>query len=274
MTGNPLLSRRRHGRPAPLLHCPSTHQRIILLLVALALVCAPIPLVHGSDRQTKLHVIIVYGIPGHAAIHLRRGPRQLFWDPGGFYGTEYDTCIANASAGACQRFKAFDWEQLKRSRRHDVFLGDTADLLQVLSIYHLDGDPRSEIYTIELGGPLAERAWRLIADGARLGAKAGFQTDRQPMFCAKAVADYLALLGKPFDRLARPWLPRALAIELRKRGIAPAASYSLSSPIIRRFINATRLAAHLPVMFRSIPADDQHSGHPSLLSELPPHFTQ
>ena len=145
-------------------------------------------------------------------------------------------------------------------------------MLQVLSIYHLDGDPRSEVYTVHLSGPVAEQAWRLIADGAQLGARAYFQTDRQPMFCAKAVAEYLAVLGGPFVGLPRPWLPRALASELRKRGITPAVSYSLSSPVIRRFINATRLAANLPLMYGPIPGDDPTVARPSLLSEWRPHL--
>jgi hypothetical protein len=271
VTANKQSSQSRGCRRAPV-PCTFASRPITALLFALSLVCTLVPVVHASDRQTALHIIIVYGIPGHAAIHLQQGQRQLFWDPGGFYGTEYDDCVADASPGACQRFKAFPWEQLKTSRRHDVFLDDTADLMQILSIYHLDGDPWSEIYTVPLSGPLAERAWRLIADGAQLGARAGFQTDRQPMFCAKAVADYLAMVGGPFDGLPRPWLPRAIANELRQRGIRPAASYSLSSPVIRRFINATRLAANLPVMFAPALGDDQTSARPSLLNELRPHL--
>jgi len=217
-----------------------------------SVVTAPVIAEHAS---VQLNIVVVYGIPGHSAVHLQRGSQQLYWDPGGFYGTEYDNCVEFNSAGACRRFRGFPWEHLKTSRRNDVFLGDNADLLQILSIYHLDGDPGSEIYTITLNGALAERAWQLLDEGRRHGHKAAFRTDRQPMFCVKAVAAYLDALGGDFKDMPRPWFPRLLAAELQKRDIALTASYSINSAAIEQYIDNTRQAANLSAMFSSIRTD-------------------
>lgn len=196
-----------------------------------------------------MNIVIVYGIPGHSAIHLQRGTDQLYWDPGGFYGTEYDDCVNYNSSGACRRFDGFPWEHLKAARRNDVFSGKDADLMQILSIYHLDGDPRSEVYSVTLEGELADRAWRLLDEGQRRGRKADFSTDRQPMFCVKAVIDYLHTLGGDFETVAGHWLPGPLADELRQRGIPLVAHYSIDAPAIQQRIDATRLASGLPPMF-------------------------
>jgi hypothetical protein len=196
-----------------------------------------------------VNIVIVYGIPGHSAVHLQRESQQLYWDPGGFYGTEYDNCVEFNSPGACRRFQGFPWEHLKAARRNDVFSGKDASLMQILSIYHLDGDPRSEIYTIKLKGDQAEHAWQLLDDGRKRGREAAFKTNRQPMFCVKAVADYLNELGGSFEDMPHPWLPRRLAAELQQRRIFVTASYSINTPLIQQHIDNTRLATNLPVMF-------------------------
>lgn len=204
---------------------------------------------HARDAGVTLSIVIVHGIPGHSAVHLQRGAQQLYWDPGGFYGSEYDDCVELSSVGACRRFGGFPWESLKAGRDNDIFRGENADLLRVLSIYHLDGDPESGVYSIQLYGGAGERAWQLLNDGR----EATFRTDRQPLFCVKSVAEYLDRLGGKFEGMPRPWLPGALATELTDRGLRKSATYTIESPVIQAYINTTRQTAGLADMYGTSP---------------------
>ena len=66
--------------------------------------------------DTMLRVLIVFGIPGHTAVHLEREGRQLYWDPGGEYGLELDHCLQARGSGNCDHFDGFPWERLRLER--------------------------------------------------------------------------------------------------------------------------------------------------------------
>ncbi len=196
-------------------------------------------------QETILKVIIVYGGAGHSAIHLERDGQQLYWDPGGFYSNEMDRCREDDNDMNCQRFAGFPWKELQQARRYDVFLDDAADLLRILTIYHLDGDEKSEVFTFRLEGDMAQRAWQLLREGAEKGRKAAFRTDRKPYFCTKSVTAYLRALGGRFSELPRPWFPSSLSKEMKNRGMTPSRVYTLNSPEIGAYIAQVRNQAGL-----------------------------
>ena len=182
----------------------STTLTLLALLTAFG-----VPPAHA--QETILNVIIVYGGAGHSAIHLERDGQQRYWDPGGFYSNKMDRCREDDNAMNFQRFAGFPWKELQQARRYDVFLDDAADLLRILTIYHLDGDEKSEVFTFRLEEDMAERAWQLLREGAEKGRKAAFRTDRKPYFCAKSATAYLRALGGRFSGLPWPWFPKRLS---------------------------------------------------------------
>ena len=203
----------------------------------------------ASPDETLMKVLIVFGSPGHSSVYLEHGDQKLYWDPGGFYGTELDECWKHSNEfdpnSACRRFFGFPWEFLKKSRRNDVFIGDAADLMRVISIYHLDGDIRSQVHTYRLKGERARKAWRLLAEGAELGDGAEFDTDRNPLFCVKGVTDYLTQLGGKFTDIPSHWYPEDLGKVLVQLGAKPGHIYTLDHPHVQRHIAKMRLQAGL-----------------------------
>ena len=195
--------------------------------------------------ETLLRVVIVSGVPGHTAIHLERHGEQLYWDPGGEYGTEMQQCRDVRSSGHCGHLEGFDLDRIIRTRQNDVFLGDPAKLVRILSVYHLDEDPESRVYTFRLTGEQGKRAWDLLYDGYRLGGDAEFNTKRLPSYCVKSVTAYLSEVGGEFAYMPRPWFPSGLGDELHKRGMKPSKVYSLSHPEIQSYIRQRRSRAGL-----------------------------
>lgn len=190
--------------------------------------------------ETVMTVIIVFGDPGHSAIHLAQGSQQLYWDPGGVYGTELTDCLEDASEAYCHRFAGFPWSTLQSARHNDVLLGEAADLMRVISIYHLDGDAEIKIYTFHLMGIQAATAWALLAEP-----ETEFDTDRNSMFCVKGVTDYLETIGGQFEGMAHPWFPEALGVEMARLGAKPSDVFTLHHPRVQAYIQATRHQAGL-----------------------------
>jgi len=195
----------------------------------------------SQPHDTIMTLVIVSGDPGHSAIHLSRGQQQLYWDPGGVYGTEWTDCLADSSEGYCQRFAGFPWAALQAARHNDVLMGPVADLMHVISIYHLDGDAEIQVYTFWLTGTQAAKAWSLLAQPT-----AAFDTDRNPMFCVKGVTDYLDTLGGAFTGMAHPWFPEALGEVLAELGAVPSGIFSLRHPRVQQHIQSLRQQADLP----------------------------
>ena len=204
------------------------------------------PLTAGAGEETLMRVLVVIGKPGHNAVHLQRGDRQLYWDPGGEYGTEMDQCLERTSKEShCNHLEGMDLERISEGRSNDVFMGEDAEFIHLLSVYHLDQDQNSYVYTYRLNGDQGQRAWDLLYDGSRLGGKAEFSTNRLPSMCVKSVAEYLNEVGGQFADLPRPWFPSRMQEELEKRGARPSAMYTLSHPEIQGYIRQRRSSAGL-----------------------------
>ena len=214
-----------------------------LLLLGLCVAALSAPAIRAAE--TTLRVLIVFGVPGHTAVHLQRAGRQLYWDPGGEYGLELDHCLQARGSGNCTHFAGFPWERLRLERRNDVVFDELADLTRVLSIYHLDGDDASHVYTFRLMGEEGRRAWDYLYQGAIGSSQAEFDTDRMPSFCVKSVAEYLNRLGGRFAQLPRPWFPGQLDEAMKRLGATPSAVYSLDHPEVLSYIRVTRSAAGL-----------------------------
>jgi hypothetical protein len=145
--------------------------------------------------------------------------------------------------------QGLDLDRISGGRQNDVFVGENADFIHLLSVYHLDQDQNSYVYTYRLGGEQGQRAWDLLYDGSRLGDKAEFSTNRLPSMCVKSVAAYLNEVGGDFSDLPRPWFPSRMKKELEKRGAKPTERYTLSHPEIQRYIRSRRTNAGLePVL--------------------------
>ena len=210
-----------------------------LLMLATALGVTP-----AWAQPTVLRVIVLHGYPGHTGVHLERGNARYYWDPGGNYGQELDECLQQYTDGYCRQWYAgFAWEDIKAARRHDVVRGPAADLFQVLAIEMLDYESTMDVFTFQLEGETAQRAWRIIHDGAEQGNHAAFTTSRAPMFCTKAVSSYLRQLGGNLGVLPSLWRPDALAGELTRRSHGMRQSYTLNSPSIRHHIDRVRRTA-------------------------------
>jgi hypothetical protein len=156
-------------------------------------------------------------------------------------------CVALRYDGpdSCHRFEGFPWKRIQTERRYDVFSGDLADLMRVVSIYHLDGDYKSMIYTYRLDGERGERAWNMIKQGSIQGRKAAFKTNRKPFFCARSVTDYLQILEGPFTGIGRAWTPKGLAKLMARIGAEPSHVYTPQSPEILAYISNVRRRAGL-----------------------------
>jgi len=195
----------------------------------------------GGPPVTHVDVVVVYG-PGHSAVHLERGGRHLYWDPGGSYGEQRIRCrnqgSTAAALGACQHYDGYDWDALEGGRENDVFSGRVAELMHVLSLYHLEGSYRSLVFGFDLDGETGERAWQLIDRGRAQGPAAPFKTDRPPFFCVKAVTEYLHELGGRFADLPSPWRPGQLEDALRDLGLVPSGPYTPRSAAIRAYIES------------------------------------
>jgi len=202
------------------------------------------PTLSAAAEETVMRVLVVIGQPGHNAVHLQRGPQQLYWDPGGEYGTEMEQCLErNSKQSHCNHLEALDLERIREGRQNDVFMGEDAELIHLLSVYHLDQDQNSYVYTFRLQGEQGQRAWDLLYDGSRLGGEAEFSTNRLPSFCVKSVAEYLNEVGGEFSDLPRPWFPSRMAKELEKLGATPTHSYTLAHPEIQSYIRTRRSTA-------------------------------
>jgi len=217
------------------------HALRFLLIFAAVIACASAE----EGDATLLSIVIVTGVPGHTAVHLERNGEQLYWDPGGEYGTEMQQCRDVRSSGHCGHLDGFELDEIARSRQNDVFVGDAATLVRILSVYHLDEDPESAVYTFRLTGEQGQRAWDLLYDGYRLGGDAEFNTKRLPSYCVKSVTAYLDEVGGQFDDMPRPWFPSRLGDELQRRGMQPSVVYSLNHPQIQRQIRQRRSRAGL-----------------------------
>lgn len=235
MNQNNLL-KTSHGRPGV----------TTLMLTCLLLFTSLESLATAVKSATQMKIVVVFGDPGHSSIHLQRNGEQLYWDPGGAYGTELDVCLQDSPVDYCERFSGFPWDQMKKNRDRDIFTGDSADLMRVISVYHLFGDDRIDVYTFDLQGDMADRAWRLlaIADADKIS----FDTDREPMFCVKGVTEYLAELGGPFRGIAHPWFPEDLGRELARLGMKPGETYTLRDTKVQDYIHQVRNAHGLSVM--------------------------
>ncbi len=218
-----------------------------ITFLTLFFICYSAPFAEPGSG-TLMRVLVVFGSPGHSSVHLQRDGQQLYWDPGGAYGTEKDDCLEYNSDGFCSRFDGFPLARLKRNRRFDVFFGDDADLLRVISVYHLDGDVKSQVYRFELYGDRGQRAWDLLYQGRLKGREAPFGTDRNPMFCVKAVTEYLAELGGQFEDMPSPWFPSDLAEQMALLGAKPSHVYTLHDPEILAYIRRVRREAGLAVL--------------------------
>ena len=218
--------------------------RLPVLLAGLLVLTTVLGATPVWAQVTVLRVIVLHGHPGHTSVHLTRGNQQYYWDPGGNYGQELDECLQQHVAGYCRQWYAgFAWEDIKSARRHDIVRGPAADLFQVLAIEMLDYESTMDVFTFQLEGETAQRAWRIIHDGAEQGNHAAFTTSRAPMFCTKAVSSYLRQLGGNLSDFPSLWRPDALAGELTRRGHAVRQSYTLNSPSIRHHIDRVRRTA-------------------------------
>jgi len=201
----------------------------------------------AADDKALMKVLIILGSPGHSSVYLERNGQQLYWDPGGYYGTELEECYKYGSEydpnSACRRFFGFPWERLLESRDRDLFMGDAADLMRVISIYHLDGDVRSQVHTFHLTGKQAERAWGLLAEGLDPESTEEFDTDRNPLFCAKGVTDFLSELGGQFADFPSLWFPEELGEAMAEIGSKPSQIYTLDHPDIQQYIAKVRSKA-------------------------------
>lgn len=216
----------------------------LLLQAGLIVLLAGLTVPSAWAQSTVLRVIVLHGHPGHTSVHLTRGNQQYYWDPGGNYGQELDECLQQYTNGYCRQWYAgFAWEDIKAARRHDIVRGPAADLFQVLAIEMLDYESTMDVFTFQLEGETAQRAWRIIRDGAEQGSHAAFTTSRAPMFCTKAVSSYLRQLGGDLSDFPSLWRPDALAGELTRRGYGMRQSYTLNSPPIQHHIDRVRRAA-------------------------------
>ena len=210
------------------------------LIVLLAGLTAP----SSWAQSTVLRVIVLHGHPGHTSVHLTRGNQQYYWDPGGNYSQELDECLQTHSGQYCRQWYAgFAWEDIKAARRHDIVRGPAADLFQVLAIEMLDYESAVDVFTFQLEGETAQRAWQITRDGAEQGSHVAFTTSRAPMFCTKAVSSYLRQLGGNLSDFPSLWRPETLASELTQRGHGVRQSYTLNSPPIQHYIDRVRRAA-------------------------------
>lgn len=195
-------------------------------------------------QSTVLRVIVLHGHPGHTSVHLTRGNEQQYWDPGGNYGQELEECLQTHSGQYCRQWYAgFSWDDIKAARRHDIVRGPAANLFQVLATGLLDYESAADVFTVRLEGETAQRAWQIIRDGAEQGSHAAFTTSRAPMFCTKAVSNYLRQLGGDLSDFPSLWRPDALADELTQRGHGARQGYTLNSPPIQHYIDRVRRAA-------------------------------
>lgn len=218
--------------------------RLPVLLAGLLVLTTVLGATPVWAQATVLRVIVLHGHPGHTSVHLTRGNQQYYWDPGGNYGQELDECLQQHTNGYCRQWYAgFAWEDIKAVRRHDIVRGPAADLFQVLAIEMLDYESTMNVFTFQLEGEIAQRAWQIIHDGAEQGSHAAFTTSRAPMFCTKAVSSYLRQLGGGLSDFPSLWRPEALASELTQRGHGVRQSYTLNSPPIRHYIDRVRRAA-------------------------------
>lgn len=218
--------------------------RLPAFLIGLLVLATVLGATPAWAQPTVLRVIVLHGYPGHTGVHLERGDERYYWDPGGNYGQELDECLQRYADGYCRQWYAgFAWEDIKAARRHDVVRGSAADLFQVLAIEMLDYESAMDVFTFRLEGETAQRAWRIIHDGAEQGSNAAFTTSRAPMFCTKAVSSYLRQLGGDLSDLPSLWRPDALASELARRGHGVRQGYTLNSPPIQRYIDRARRTA-------------------------------
>ena len=218
--------------------------RLPVLLAGLLVLTIALGATPTWAQPTVLRVIVLHGHPGHTSVHLMRGNQQYYWDPGGNYGQELDECLQQHTDGYCRQWYAgFAWEDIKAARRHDIVRGPAADLSQVLAIEMLDYESAVDVFTFQLEGETAQRAWQIIHDGAEQGSHAAFTTSRAPMFCTKAVSSYLRQLGGDLSDFPSLWRPEALASELAQRGHGVRQDYTLNSPPIQHYIDRMRRAA-------------------------------
>ncbi|MBT5229780.1 MAG: hypothetical protein HOM11_05830 [Methylococcales bacterium] len=191
--------------------------------------------------ESVMTVVIVYGAPGHSAVHLQHKGQQLYWDPGGEYGTERDDCLKESTEKYCARFAGFPWAKIKAARQDDVFLGEAADLMQLISVYHLDGDEKIKIYRFDINGTVANKAWSLLAGPLA----EDFDPDREPMFCVKGVTEFLEELGGQFKGIDHPWYPSELGDEMARIGAKPSDIFTLYHPKVDQAIQQIRQKAGL-----------------------------
>lgn len=216
----------------------------LLWRVGLIVLLAGLTVPPAWSQPTVLRVIVLHGHPGHTSVHLTRGNQQYYWDPGGNYGQELEECLQTHSGQYCRQWYAgFSLDDIKAARRHDIVRGPAANLFQVLAIELLDYESAVDVFTFQLKGETAKRAWQIIRDGAEQGSHAAFTTSRAPMFCTKAVSSYLRQLGGDLSDFPSLWRPDALADELTQRGHGVRQSYTLNSPLIRHHIDRVRRIA-------------------------------
>lgn len=207
------------------------------LIVLLAVLVPP----SSWAQSTILRIIVLHGYPGHTGVHLTRGSDQQYWDPGGNYGQEQEECLQTHAEKYCRQWYAgFSWDDIKAARRHDVFSGRAARLMQVLAVEVLDYEGPVDVFTYRLEGEPARRAWQILHEGATKGAAAAFATRHAPMFCTRAVSSYLREIGGPFSGLSLYWRPTRLAEVLHKRTNVSRETYTLRTPTIQRYINTAR----------------------------------
>lgn len=210
----------------------------ISLIVFLAALAAPSS---SWAQSTVLRVIVLHGYPGHTGVHLTRGNEQQYWDPGGNYGQELEACLqAHAEKYCRQWYAGFSWDDIRAARRHDVFSGRAAQLMQVLAVEVLDYEGPVDVFTYRLEGDVARRAWRILHEGATQGAGAAFATSHPPMFCTRAVSSYLREIGGPFSDLSSYWRPTRLAEALQQRAGTSHTTYTLRTPTIQSYISTAR----------------------------------
>jgi hypothetical protein len=193
-------------------------------------------------EPTQMTVMVVYGAPGHSSIHLKNASGELYWDPGGAFGTEYDDCREDSSEKYCQRFAGFPWHSLKNNRKNDVFMGDSANLMRVISTYHLDGDDKTQIYQFQLNQQQSNKAWAMLGQNGT----SDFETDRNPMFCVKAVTEFLENIGGQFTGIKHPWYPEELGQDLIRLGAKPNQTFSIEHEAVQNYVQQTRQKAGLP----------------------------
>ena len=164
----------------------------------------------------------------------------MYWDPGGSYGTELDECLDVRSTPNCEGFYGFPWAELKRARKNDVFDGDMADLLRVITIYHLNGDKKNQAISFSLTGDLAELAWALIADGRQNSDKATLKTNRNAPYCTRAVSEYFRELGGPFRDIQLTWYPMDLGKQLLALNPTDTKIYTIDNELVQKTISMVR----------------------------------